>query len=103
MVHCMGIDFPGEYSIYDAVIPFTENSVTYIPAPFPTRQDVGIDFAFFYSDCVTPTMYGEQMVNLLAAVAMERAGGRHFRQVNYKSLNKTHFDTISIQVTDQKR
>ena len=42
------------------------------------------------------------MVNLLAAVPMETAGGRDFRQVTYKSLNRTHLDTISIQVTDQK-
>ena len=45
----------GEYPNYDAVIPFTENAVTYIPAPFPPRQDRGIDFSLFYSDCVTPT------------------------------------------------
>ena len=58
MAHWMDFDFPGEYSIYDAVIPFTENSVTYIPAPFPPRQDRRIDFALFYSDGVTPTLYG---------------------------------------------
>ena len=47
----MGFDFPGEYLIYDAVIPFTENAVTYIPVPFPPRQDGGIDFTLFYYDC----------------------------------------------------
>ena len=42
------------------------------------------------------------MVNLLAAGAMEMAGGRDFRHVTYKSLNDIHLNTIFIQVTDQK-
>ena len=81
MAHCMGFDSLVEYPIYDSIIPFTKNAVTYIRAPFPPRQDGGIDFALLYSDCVTSTMYGGQMVNLLAAAARETAGSRDFRQV----------------------
>ena len=101
MAQCLGYEFPAEYTIYDAIVPFADD-ITPVPAPFPPRQDGGVDFGLFYSDCVTPTMYGGQMVNLLAAVTMETAGGRDFHQVTYKPLNKSLIDSISIKVTDQK-
>lgn len=101
MAQCLGFVYTKEYTFYDTTVPY-DQKLTQIPAPFPPRQDGGVDFALFYADCVTPVMYGGQMVNLLDAVTMEAAGGRDFRQLVYKSLNKTLIDSISIKVVDQK-
>lgn len=101
MAQCLGFEFPGEYPIYDALSPFDEE-IARVPAPFLPRQDGGVDFALIYTDCVTPTLYGGQMVNLLSAVTMESTGGRDFNQIVYKPLNKKYIDSISIKVADQR-
>lgn len=101
MAQCLGFAHTMDYTFYESDDLNVKN-LTYIPAPFPPRQDGGVDFALIYADCVTPTMYGGQMVNLLDAVTMEAAGGRDFRQLVYKSLNKTFIDSISVRVLDQR-
>lgn len=101
MAQCLGFVYGMTYTFYDTDSTLSQE-ISEIPAPFPPREDGGVDFALFYADCVAPVMYGGQMVNLLDAVTMEAAGGRDFRQLVYKSLNKTLIDSISIKVVDQK-
>ena len=96
----LGFAYPAEYVIYAPTVPFPDN-ITNVPAPFPPRVDGDIDFALFFADCVSPTRYGGQSVNLLEAITMERAGGGDFHQIAYKTLSKTLLDSISIKVTDQ--
>lgn len=96
----LGFDYPADYVIYSPTVPF-DDKVTHVPAPYPPRMDGDIDFAMFFTDCVTPTRYGGQTVNLLEAITMEKTGGGDFHQIAYKQLSKSFLDTISIKVTDQ--
>lgn len=102
MAQCLGFTYTEKYTIYDGTVPTSDEDISVIPSPFPPREDGGVDFAMVYSDCVTPTMYGGQMVNLLEALSMENSGGRDFHQITYKPLNKSLIDTISIKVLDQR-
>ena len=96
----LGFEYPPKYVIYGSTVKFVDEA-THVPAPYPPRTDGGVDFALIYADCVTPTRYGGQSVNLLEVIAMEAAGGKDFHQIAYKPLNKTLVDAISIKVTDQ--
>ena len=73
----------------------------YTIAPYPPRRDGGVDFALFYTDCVSPTRFGGESVNLLEAMSMTGTGGSDLHRVNYKPLSKTYLDAIAIKVTDQ--
>ncbi len=64
MAQILGIDYHIKYNNY-LYSSYDENNSTFIPAPFLPWIDGGIDFALFYVDFVSPTIYGGQHVNLL--------------------------------------
>ncbi len=98
MAQILGFDYYVKYNLYSS---YATNDSPFIPAPFPSRMNGGIDFALFYADCVSPTIYGCQHVILLEVISMESAGGKDFHQTAYKSLSKTIIDSIAIQLADQ--
>ena len=96
----LGFDFHRNYSVYTSTHD-APGVVSRLPAPFPPRLDGGVDFAIFYTDCVSPTIYGGQNVNLLEVFSMEAAGGKDFNKIAYKTLSKSIIDSVAIQLTDQ--
>ncbi len=98
MAQILGFDYHAKYNLYSS---YAENDSTLIPVPFPPRIDGGIDIALFYANCVSPTIYGGQHVNLLEVISMESAGGKDFHKTAYKLLSKTIIDSIAIELVDQ--
>lgn len=101
IAQCLGFDENKRYVVYTSSDKLTEAYSRY-RAPFPPRPDAGVDFAIVYTDCVTPTHYAGQLVNILEMITLEGAGDKDFHKVVYKPLNKTLIDTISIKVVDQR-
>lgn len=98
----LGFDQLPKYSIYESNTQNEERS-SFLSAPYKSREcDGATDYALIYADCVSPTHYGGQKVNLLEIITMESSGGCDLHQITYKPLNKTHLDTIAIKVIDQK-
>lgn len=103
MAEVLGFTSQDNYTVYDSSTPVEEaTGKVFVPAPFLPRKDGGIDFVVIYADCVAPTRYGGQRVNILEAITMEGTGGRDFHQTTYKPLSKTYLDSIAIIVRDQK-
>lgn len=96
MAQVLGFDYNDMYDLYSS---YVEGESGVIPAPFPPRTDGGLDYALFYTDCVTPTIYGGQQVNLLEVFTI--AGGNDFHPIAYKKLSKSIIDSMAIQLTDQ--
>lgn len=97
----LGFDQTPKYSVYVANVQ-NEDRANSTLAPYPPRNcDGGVDYALIFADCVIPSRYGGQNVNLLEIITMEDTGGGDFHQIAYKPLNKTHLDAIAIKVTDQ--
>lgn len=101
MAEVLGFEQSPKYSVYESNT-HDEDGLTSTPAPYlPRNCDGGVDYALIFADCVTPTHYGDQKVNLLEIITMESTGGGDHHHVTYKPLNKTHLDAIAIKVTDQ--
>lgn len=92
----MGFEFPLSYRIFSTVVVYHDratgsfmreggDSALYIPAPFRARQDAGIGYAFLYIDCVTPSLFGGQNVNLLKAITVNSYGAHDFQRTSYKT------------------
>ena len=99
MSEILGFDRHLWYPFY-GVTPSTESTVNQ-DAPYPAKADAGVDYIIFYTDCVNPTRFGGQRVNVLEVITMEGSGGRGFHQTAYKPLDKSFLDVIAIKVTDQ--
>ena len=99
MSEILGFDKHLWYPFYG--ITTSNESTLYQDAPYQPKADAGVEYIMFYTDCVNPTRFGGQRVNVLEVITMESSGGRDLHRTAYKPLNKCLLDVIAIKVTDQ--
>lgn len=80
----------------------TPRSLDKIIAPHPVRVDGGNDYLYVYCDIVSPTRFGNQIVNILDAIPLPNdVTSKGVNPVMYKPLARTSIESVGIKITNQ--
>ena len=73
-----------------------------IIAPKSVRPDSGNDYLYVYSDIISPTRFGNQITNILDALALPHDTlGKGINPIMYKPLTASHIQSVAIKITNQ--
>ena len=73
-----------------------------IIAPHSVRADSGHDYLYVYSDIISPTRFGNQIVNILDAIPLPHdATSKGVNPIMYKPVNVSTIQSVAIKITNQ--
>lgn len=72
-------------------------------APRPSRPDAGNDYLYIYSDVISPTRFGNQIVNILDAIPLPHdVTSKGVNPIMYKPVaTSSNIQSIAIKITNQ--
>ena len=71
-------------------------------APHVPRADSGNDYLYVYSDIISPTRFGNQILNILDAIPLNHDGtSKGVNPIMYKPVAFSHIQSIAIKITNQ--
>ena len=71
-------------------------------APHVARPDSGNDYLYVYSDVISPTRFGNQIVNILDAIPLPHdVTSKGVNPIMYKRVALSHIQSIAIKITNQ--
>ena len=71
-------------------------------APQSARPDSGNDYLYVYSDIITPTRFGNQIVNILDAIPLpHETTSKGVNPIMYKPVATSTIQSVAIKITNQ--
>ena len=71
-------------------------------APKSVRPDSGNDYLYVYSDIISPTRFGNQIVNILDAIPLPHdSTSKGVNPIMYKPLTASNIQSVAIKITNQ--